>query len=266
MQDHGKTTLVDAMLRQSKVFRANAAVQERIMDSNDLERERGITILSKNTAVRYKVSNLQRLPVIIASHHAVPMHAQLPGHLLLCTKHKLLAWYHVTACPCSSRHAVSSVVVPIAGALCRTSRSTSLTRQVTLILEERWSACSTCVTVSALLPAAYIYHQAERPSFSAARILSHSCSRADCQIWMCSLSQLPCPTGVLLLVDSVEGPMPQTRFVLRKALDLNKKVLVVVNKIDRPAARYCLSPPGCRCPHACAWIKAFIGIPARAKA
>ncbi len=53
--DHGKTTLVDAMLRQAKVFRANQVVEERVMDSNDLERERGITILSKNTAVRYKV-------------------------------------------------------------------------------------------------------------------------------------------------------------------------------------------------------------------
>ena len=53
--DHGKTTLVDAMLRQSKVFRDNQVMQERIMDSNDLERERGITILSKNTAVRFKV-------------------------------------------------------------------------------------------------------------------------------------------------------------------------------------------------------------------
>ena len=52
--DHGKTTLVDAMLRQSHVFRANQSIEERIMDSNDLERERGITILSKNTAVRYK--------------------------------------------------------------------------------------------------------------------------------------------------------------------------------------------------------------------
>lgn len=52
--DHGKTTLVDAMLRQAKVFRDNQAVQERIMDSNALERERGITILSKNTAIRYK--------------------------------------------------------------------------------------------------------------------------------------------------------------------------------------------------------------------
>lgn len=52
--DHGKTTLVDAMLRQSRVFRDNQTVEERIMDSNDLERERGITILSKNTAVRYK--------------------------------------------------------------------------------------------------------------------------------------------------------------------------------------------------------------------
>jgi hypothetical protein len=54
--DHGKTTLVDAMLAQSNIFRANQAVQERIMDSNDLERERGITILSKNTAVTYKVT------------------------------------------------------------------------------------------------------------------------------------------------------------------------------------------------------------------
>ncbi len=56
--DHGKTTLVDAMLRQSKVFRANQVVDERVMDSNDLERERGITILSKNTAVRYLVRGL----------------------------------------------------------------------------------------------------------------------------------------------------------------------------------------------------------------
>ena len=56
--DHGKTTLVDAMLAQSNFFRANQAVQERIMDSNDLERERGITILSKNTAVTYKVALL----------------------------------------------------------------------------------------------------------------------------------------------------------------------------------------------------------------
>ena len=55
-QDHGKTTLVDAMLRQSKVFRAGAVMEDRIMDSNALERERGITILSKNTAVRYQVS------------------------------------------------------------------------------------------------------------------------------------------------------------------------------------------------------------------
>ena len=58
--DHGKTTLVDAMLKQSRVFRDNQVVDERIMDSNDLERERGITILSKNTAVRYRVSAKQQ--------------------------------------------------------------------------------------------------------------------------------------------------------------------------------------------------------------
>ena len=69
--DHGKTTLVDAMLKQSRVFRDNQVVDERIMDSNDLERERGITILSKNTAVRYRVSAKQQpelsvLPAVTA--------------------------------------------------------------------------------------------------------------------------------------------------------------------------------------------------------
>ncbi|CAL8466846.1 g6382 [Coccomyxa elongata] len=122
--DHGKTTLVDAMLRQSKVFRANQVVDERVMDSNDLERERGITILSKNTAVRYLGTKINIIDT--------PGHADFGGEV--------------------------------------------------------------------------------------ERVLN-----------MCD--------GVLLLVDSVEGPMPQTRFVLRKALALDKKVIVVVNKIDRPAAR-----------------------------
>lgn len=122
--DHGKTTLVDAMLAQSNIFRANQAVQERIMDSNDLERERGITILSKNTAVTYKDLKINIIDT--------PGHADFGGEV--------------------------------------------------------------------------------------ERVLN-----------MCD--------GVLLLVDSVEGPMPQTRFVLKKALALDKKVIVVVNKIDRPAAR-----------------------------
>ncbi|EFN52322.1 hypothetical protein CHLNCDRAFT_36900 [Chlorella variabilis] len=122
--DHGKTTLVDAMLKQAKVFRENQAVETRIMDSNDLERERGITILSKNTAVRYKGNKINIIDT--------PGHADFGGEV--------------------------------------------------------------------------------------ERVLN----MAD---------------GVLLLVDSVEGPMPQTRFVLRKALELNKKVVVVVNKVDRPAAR-----------------------------
>eukprot|EP00803_Ostreobium_quekettii_P009289 evm.model.scf_994EXC.6 EVM.evm.TU.scf_994EXC.6 scf_994EXC:34450-44004(+) len=122
--DHGKTTLVDAMLRQSRVFRDNQSVQERVMDSNDLERERGITILSKNTAIRYQDCKINIIDT--------PGHADFGGEV--------------------------------------------------------------------------------------ERILN----MAD---------------GVLLLVDAVEGPMPQTRFVLRKALELNKKVIVVVNKIDRSAAR-----------------------------
>eukprot|EP00963_Diacronema_lutheri_P003864 scaffold287_cov337-Pavlova_lutheri.AAC.227 len=122
--DHGKTTLVDGMLKQSKVFRTNQSVSERIMDSNDLERERGITILSKNTAIRYDGIKVNIIDT--------PGHADFGGEV--------------------------------------------------------------------------------------ERVLN-----------MCD--------GVLLLVDSVEGPMPQTRFVLKKALALGLKVVVVVNKIDRDAAR-----------------------------
>lgn len=122
--DHGKTTLVDELLKQSGTFRENEQVQERVMDSNDLERERGITILSKNTAVHYKNTKINIVDT--------PGHADFGGEV---------------------------------------------ERILTMV------------------------------------------------------------DGVLLLVDAFEGCMPQTRFVLKKALDLKKKVLVVVNKIDRPGAR-----------------------------
>lgn len=118
--DHGKTTLVDGMLRQSGVFRSNESVQERVMDSNDLERERGITILSKNTAVNY---NGVKINII-----DTPGHADFGGEV-------------------------------------------------------------------------------ERV--------------------------LKMVDSVLLVVDAFEGPMPQTKFVLKKALELNLKPIVVVNKIDR---------------------------------
>lgn len=122
--DHGKTTLVDGMLRQSGIFRDNEVVQERVMDSNDLERERGITILAKNTAVNYKGIKINIVDT--------PGHADFGGEV-------------------------------------------------------------------------------ERV--------------------------LKMVNGVLLLVDAFEGPMPQTRFVLKKALQLNLKPIVVVNKIDRAEAR-----------------------------
>ena len=122
--DHGKTTLVDQMLRQSGVFRANQEVQERVMDSNDLERERGITILSKNTAVFYKDTKINIIDT--------PGHADFGGEV-------------------------------------------------------------------------------ERV--------------------------LKMVDGVVLVVDAYEGPMPQTKFVLQKALDLNLSVIVCINKIDRPEAR-----------------------------
>ncbi len=118
--DHGKTTMVDQLLKQNGVFRANEAVAERVMDNNDLERERGITILAKNTAVHYKGTKINIIDT--------PGHADFGGEV--------------------------------------------------------------------------------------ERILS----MVD---------------GVLLLVDAVEGCMPQTRYVLKKALGLNKKPIVVVNKVDR---------------------------------
>jgi GTP-binding protein len=122
--DHGKTTLVDAMLKQSGTFRSNQQVVERVMDSNDLERERGITILSKNTSVHWQGTKINIIDT--------PGHADFGGEV-------------------------------------------------------------------------------ERV--------------------------LQMVNGVLLIVDSFEGPMPQTRFVLRKALELKLVPIVVINKIDRPDAR-----------------------------
>ena len=122
--DHGKTTLVDAMLKQSHIFRANEQVAERVMDSNAIERERGITILSKNTAVMYKDIKINIVDT--------PGHADFGGEV--------------------------------------------------------------------------------------ERVLN----MVD---------------GVLLLVDASEGPMPQTKYVLRKALEQGLKPIVVINKIDRPDQR-----------------------------
>ena len=122
--DHGKTTLVDELLKQSGVFRENQEVQERVMDSNDIERERGITILSKNTAVTYKDCKINIIDT--------PGHADFGGEV-------------------------------------------------------------------------------ERV--------------------------LKMVNGVVLVVDAFEGPMPQTKFVLSKALELDLSVIVCINKIDRPEAR-----------------------------
>lgn len=122
--DHGKTTLVDQLLRQSGIFRENEAVAERVMDSNDLERERGITILSKNTAVMYNGTKINIVDT--------PGHADFGGEV----------------------------------------------ERILMMVD-----------------------------------------------------------GVLLLVDAFEGCMPQTRFVLKKALGLGKRPIVVLNKIDRPGAR-----------------------------
>ncbi|MCD8285712.1 MAG: translational GTPase TypA [Clostridia bacterium] len=122
--DHGKTTLVDAMLKQSHTFRENQQVEERVLDSNALERERGITILSKNTSIHYKGVKINIVDT--------PGHADFSGE-------------------------VERVMMMV--------------------------------------------------------------------------------NGVLVLVDAAEGPMPQTRFVVQKALEMGHKLIIVVNKIDRPDAR-----------------------------
>src|SRR2546430_6081821 len=122
--DHGKTTLVDFMLRQTSVFRSNEAMVERVMDSNDLEREKGITILAKNTSVTYRGHQINIVDT--------PGHADFGGEV---------------------------------------------ERGLRLV------------------------------------------------------------DGVLLLVDAAEGPLPQTRFVLSKALGLGLKTVLVINKIDRKDAR-----------------------------
>ena len=123
--DHGKTTLVDGMLRQSGTFRENQQVETRVMDSGDIEKERGITILAKNTSIRYKDVKINIIDT--------PGHADFSGEV-------------------------------------------------------------------------------ERV--------------------------LKMVNGVILLVDSVEGPMPQTRFVLEKALNLGHKIIIIVNKMDKPDARF----------------------------
>ena len=122
--DHGKTTLVDAMLHQSGIFRANETIAERVMDSNDLERERGITILAKNTAVTYRGIKINIVDT--------PGHSDFGGEV---------------------------------------------ERALALV------------------------------------------------------------DGAMLLVDASEGPLPQTRYVLRKALEAQLALIVVINKIDRTDAR-----------------------------
>lgn len=119
--DHGKTTLVDQMLKQSGTFRENQVVEERVMDSNAIERERGITILAKNTSIHYHGVKINIIDT--------PGHADFGGEV-------------------------------------------------------------------------------ERV--------------------------LKMVNGVLLLVDAAEGPMPQTRFVMQKALELNHRLIIVVNKVDAP--------------------------------
>src|SRR5215212_9361560 len=154
--DHGKTTLVDALLKQSGAVRANQQVDERVMDSNDLEKERGITILAKNTSVRYAVDSPDAL-----------------GHPV-----------HHEATHTASGHD---------------------------------------------LPAEFIH-----PSEVKINIVDtpgHADFGGEVE------RVLSMVDGVILLVDAAEGPMPQTRFVLRKALVLGLLPIVVINKIDRSDAR-----------------------------
>src|SRR5213596_2084533 len=154
--DHGKTTLVDALLKQAGAIRANQQVDERVMDSNDLEKERGITILAKNTSIRYLVDSPDAL-----------------GHPA-----------HHEATHTASGHD---------------------------------------------LPAAFI-HPSE-VKINVVDTPGHADFGGEVE------RVLSMVEGVILLVDAAEGPMPQTRFVLRKALILGLLPIVIINKIDRHDAR-----------------------------
>jgi len=154
--DHGKTTLVDALLRQAGAVRANQQMDERVMDSNDLEKERGITILAKNTSIRYLVDEPDAL-----------------GHLV-----------HHEATHTASGHD---------------------------------------------LPAAFIHPNEVK--INIVDTPGHADFGGEVE------RVLSMVDGVILLVDAAEGPMPQTRFVMRKALGLGLLPIVVINKIDRHDAR-----------------------------
>jgi GTP-binding protein len=154
--DHGKTTLVDALLRQAGAVRANQQMDERVMDSNDLEKERGITILAKNTSIRYLVDDPDAL-----------------GHPV-----------HHEATHTASGHD---------------------------------------------LPAAFIHPKEVK--INIVDTPGHADFGGEVE------RVLSMVDGVILLVDAAEGPMPQTRFVLRKALGLGLLPIVVINKIDRQDAR-----------------------------
>ncbi|MEO6258983.1 MAG: GTP-binding protein, partial [Thermoanaerobaculia bacterium] len=154
--DHGKTTLVDALLKQAGAVRANQQVDERIMDSNDLERERGITILAKNTSIRYLVDDPDAL-----------------GHPA-----------HHEATHTASGHD---------------------------------------------LPAEFIHPKEVK--INIVDTPGHADFGGEVE------RVLRMADGAALLVDAAEGPLPQTRFVLRKAFECGLKPIVVINKIDRPDAR-----------------------------
>jgi len=154
--DHGKTTLVDALLKQAGAVRANQQMEERVMDSNDLEKERGITILAKNTSIRYLVDDPDAL-----------------GHPV-----------HHEATHTASGHDLPAVFVH--------------PKEVKINIVDTPGHADFGGEVERVL------------------------SMVD---------------GVILLVDAAEGPMPQTRFVLRKALSLALLPIVVINKIDRHDAR-----------------------------
>jgi len=154
--DHGKTTLVDALLKQAGAIRSNQVVDERVMDSNDLEKERGITILAKNTSVRYLVDDPDAL-----------------GHPV-----------HHEATHTASGHDLPAVFIH--------------PKEVKINIVDTPGHADFGGEVERVL------------------------SMVD---------------GVILLVDAAEGPMPQTRFVLRKALGLGLLPIVVINKIDRSDAR-----------------------------
>ncbi|MCW2990846.1 MAG: GTP-binding protein TypA, partial [Solirubrobacterales bacterium] len=236
--DHGKTTLVDALLRQSGTFAAHEELTDRVMDSMDQERERGITILAKNAAVRYRPSGGEEVKINLVD---TPGHADFGGEVergltmvdgvMLLVDALLKQAGAVRANQHMEDRVMDSNDLEKERGITILAKNTSIRYQVDSpdALGHPVHHEATHTASGHDLPAVFIH-----PSEVKINIVDtpgHADFGGEVE------RVLSMVDGVILLVDAAEGPMPQTRFVMRKALGLGLLPIVVINKIDRQDAR-----------------------------